>query len=990
MKKISKLFFTVILCLSLTLSAFTPVFAASKGKKVTATVVYNAVTLSWQKTNGVQSYEVQQYVKNKKTWKKVASTQKAKYTVKNLKTGTTYKFRVVGVKKNGSTVVYNQVSAKPVCAAPKNVKATALTPTTARLTWKKVAGASSYCIQKKSGKKWVNIGTVKKGKLKFTVTGLLPGTTTRLRVFAQTKVGKKNVAGAYSKAVKIKTSIPTPTASFSGATVNSVSLSWSKVADATDYVVYKVDGSNYVQLLTAKTNSASVTGLKANTVYKFAVKARVGTKLSAYSAVVSAKTAPLAVTSLSATAEKSGSITLRWSDNQKADKYEIYQVKNGKTTLIGTAAKGATEYTVVGLDDMTTYAFKVKAVNVYGGKTLSGELSSEARATTIAAGVKDLKIDSQTENSITVSWKAANGATNFTLETSTDKINWTKAADLTSTDSTRLVYTVDGLSNTGLYFRVVATVGAAQIVSGEVFGRTLPGKVGTVTATVNGDSSATLSWAAIPGAEGYIVKNTATGKTAETKTNSYTVKSLADNAEYSFTVSAFVTANATKYTGKSSPVCSFKTAKCDAVENLRSSKRVEFVDGVYTVTGTILWTPNYDVEFVAEKQNPAVGKTWSSIGKTSGNSLDVSTDLKAKQSKKSDYVTTVSWTAVPGVKEYTVEYTVVPNSISFSDKVTTKNTSIDLRLAPSTEYTVVVSAVAEKMNYRVKATDPNKALLDSAYTTIEVKNAVIATSSVHFTTPNAAFVASNSESQQAYALKLIQGINNTKFENSAVTVRNVSKLDAEISAIELKQKILGKWTTMKFKNVDTLLSFVGMSDEDLTESLGENYDRTVKFNNGYGTYQEKYTDANGNEQVRTRVAYLSSFVTPSSGLAYLYDQNNNAAFKKGISSVSVSGNNITVKINKETQSDTSNANYHPGFVDSITSSLGEISGDDETTASATIGASTISGSVNAAGTLDSLNISSPYSMSMGMKISDDMYISFIVSGTVSNSYTFTR
>lgn len=996
MKKISKLFLSALLSLSIALTVITPAFAAvARAKKLKATVTCSAVTLSWQKAKNASGYEIQQYVAKKKAWKKVGTTKKIRFTVKKLKTGTTYKFRVVSFKKSGKKVTYGKpsaaISAKPVCAAPKKLKAAVLSPTSAKLTWKKVNGATSYTVQKFNGKKWVRIASTKVNAL--TVSNLTPNVAAKFRVRAVTKVGKKNVLGKLSNAITVKTSIPTTSVAFKAASSNSVSLTWGKVAGASEYIVYRIDGTKYVQVASSKTTEATVGKLSANTVYRFAVRAKVGTALSGYSAAVYTKTAPAAVSNLTASAEKSGSVTLKWTDAPGNEKTEIYTVKDGKNTLVATAQKGETEYTVTGLSELTEYTFKVKTVGVYGGKTLSGTFSGEVKATTLVSGVTDFKLVSSTESTITVSWLPSGGATAFALEKSTDKKTWTKVDDVTASGTSRVSYTISGLSNASLYLRVTTDVNGTKISSTEVFAKTLPSAVANLKATLSADSkSAVLSWTAVPGANGYVVKNTSTGKAFESKTNSYTVTGLSDNADYSFSVAAFVTLDGTKLNGKSA-VVSFKTAKISSIENLRSSSRYDIKNDAYTVFGTLLWTPIYNVEFVVEKMNPAADKTWVSLGKTTSNSIVVSSDIKAKQTKKSDYVTTISWDAVPGAKEYLVQTSVVSNSRKFDDAIKTTSTSIDLRLAPSTEYTVIVQAIASSVKYRVKAVDPNKALLDSAYSEITVSgtDAIIGSSSVKFTTSAApAFTSSNTESQELYTLRLIQAINNSKYETTPVKVHSVSKFDAEIKNIKLKYGILPPTT---FSNIQDLLKFLDMSEDDLIGDLGENHNLTVNFNNGYGSYQYKYTDSNGKEQVGNSTAYLSSFVSPAAHQAYLYDRHNLSSFSKGISAVSVaksgSSDTITVSLKKEEQTEKTNALYHPGFLDSITESLTDLS-EEGATATATVGASTISGTVNANGTLDSLTVSSPFSINMSMTVSGKMTISFVISGTVNNSYTFTR
>lgn len=1009
MKKLSKMFLSALMCLSIALTAVTPAFAAGvRVKKLKAALItYNAVTLSWQKANGVSGYEVQQFVKKNK-WKKVGTTKKAKFTVKKLKTGTTYKFRVVSFKKSGKKVTYSKPSAavtvKPVCPAPKNLKAAVLSPVSAKLTWKKVNGATNYLVQKYNGKKWVKVASPKANSL--TVSKLLPGSATKFRVRAVTRVGKKVVLGKLSKEVSVKTAIATPVLSYVGSTPSSISFKWSKANSATDYVIYKVTGTTYTQVATAKTTAATVSGLSGNTVYRFAIRARVGTALSGYSASLSAKTAPNAVKNLSASAEKSGSVTLRWTDEQNAEKFEIYQVKDGKDVLIATTGKGETEYTVSDLAEQTEYSFKVRAFSSFGGKSLSGELSNAVSAKTLPEGIKDFKVDSSTENSITLSWKAAAGSTAFVLEQSADKKTWTKVADVAAeTGKDRVTYTVTGLkASTVLYFRVVTTVGSVFVAGEEVLGKTVPAAPTNLKGSINGQNLL-LSWDAVDGAEGYTVKNVSTGKTFEAKTNSYTVSPVISNTEYKFTVSAFVTVNKTKMNGKESNQVSFKAEKLAPVEDIFGYRSKLSENNISVDVIALEWKSTAS-SFVVERAVPAGASNYVKVITTDKTAATVSEDLKAKQTKKSDYVTTISWNAVPGAKEYIVETTIVSNSADLSSRtVKTKGTSVDLRLAPATEITVLVMAIADSATYRIKATDPKGTAFDSEYRSYDFKNAIVGSSSVRFKTAAApAFAALNKESQELYTLRLLQAINNTKYEKGTVTADMSSKLNANISGIKIKYKLAGKEREKTFNNIDGLLSFMKIMDptidieDDLTNSLGENSNiKGAVFTNGRSTYTKEYTDSEGKQQTKTVTSTLNNFISPSGKEAYLYDRDNNASFGKGINSVSVSKSGstdtIVVKLNEESRNTKDSAVFHPGFIDSLTDSLSDLSSVGEgASATASVGPTTLTGKVNAAGTLDSLVVSSDFSLTMGINVGSDIVTSmaFVIKGTVITNYTFKR
>ena len=77
-----------------------------KAKKKTTT----SVTLSWSKTSKATGYEVYKYNSSKKKWEKVGSTTKTSYTVKKLKSGTKYKFKVKAYKTVNKKKYYGSYS----------------------------------------------------------------------------------------------------------------------------------------------------------------------------------------------------------------------------------------------------------------------------------------------------------------------------------------------------------------------------------------------------------------------------------------------------------------------------------------------------------------------------------------------------------------------------------------------------------------------------------------------------------------------------------------------------------------------------------------------------------------------------------------------------------------------------------------------------------------------------------------------------------------
>lgn len=151
-----------------------------------------------------------------------------------------------------------------------------LTTTSVKLKWKKVSGAAGYYVYRytKSNNKYKRIAAVK--STSYNVKKLKAGTTYRYTVKAYKKKGKKVTAGKMSK----KLTLSTKPSKVKGLTsrvydTKSVTLTWSKVKNATGYEVYKYDTKKkkYTKAATVKTNKAKISSLSSGKSYKFKVRA---------------------------------------------------------------------------------------------------------------------------------------------------------------------------------------------------------------------------------------------------------------------------------------------------------------------------------------------------------------------------------------------------------------------------------------------------------------------------------------------------------------------------------------------------------------------------------------------------------------------------------------------------------------------------------------------------------------------------------------------
>ena len=261
-----------------------------------------SANLQWNKNISADGYVLDKYDGSKwVTIKTFTSNANTSFNVTGLKASKTFKFRLRAYKNFGSVKEYSAFTYLNVNTRPyttTGMKCSSKTNVSANLQWNKNISADGYVLDKYDGSKWVTIKTfTSNANTSFNVTGLKASKTFKFRLRAYKNFGSVKEYSAFTY-LNVNTRPYTTTGfKMKSAAKNAVTLQWNKNISASGYCIEKWDGSKWVQIKRYTSNANvtyTATGLKANTAYKFRIRAykTIGNvnEYSAYSAVVTART----------------------------------------------------------------------------------------------------------------------------------------------------------------------------------------------------------------------------------------------------------------------------------------------------------------------------------------------------------------------------------------------------------------------------------------------------------------------------------------------------------------------------------------------------------------------------------------------------------------------------------------------------------------------------------------------------------------------------
>lgn len=338
-----------------------------------ANVGTTAFTLSWTAIAGA-TYQIEYRIGAGAFGNRRNSlTNQSNYI--NLRSGTTYVFRVRAVNRGGEGDWSDNFSVTTMAVPMPPPKVFGLSSSNVlqdrvTISWGQVVGATHYRVQRRTG----TSGDFGNEELAFnsfiTVTGLTHSTMYQFRVLGINNVGD----GEWSDNFSVTTAAPLAKVAItsSSKTETTATLNWSSVPTATSYQVERklTSASGWGNQVTRTSTSITITGLTSSTSYDFRVRATNASGEGEWSdtrtiTTDAPTTVPGNVSNLQSRVTRM-TVALTWTAAAGATSYHVERKLSSGSTWGSRQTVSVTNHTYTGLTTGTSYDFRVRGVNVNG------------------------------------------------------------------------------------------------------------------------------------------------------------------------------------------------------------------------------------------------------------------------------------------------------------------------------------------------------------------------------------------------------------------------------------------------------------------------------------------------------------------------------------------------------------------------------------------------------------------------------------------------
>lgn len=344
-----------------------------------AQIVASGIQLNWEAFVGASQYELYRYANGDPSTISLVTVTNNTFAVDNtVSSGNNYTYMMCAIiqQPDGTTYTANAKEVTQYYLAPTEITKITGYPTSQKIKWKKVNGATKYVIYRSDdGGEYVEIASTTENSYKD-ISATTPEIRYSYQVYAcheQTGADPlyslaSNAIGNYTLSQPVITSI---TSVKSG-----IKLKWDKVPKAKFYSIYRsVDGAAYEEIASVTKRSFTDTDITSSGKIKYKIYAYYTGKdgqTSRSKVSKSVSISYLGAPKLTSVTAGNRTITPKWSQNKNATGYEIQyckdkSFKSNPTTLL-IVTNDTTSWRISGLAKGQTYYVRVRSYITKNGK----------------------------------------------------------------------------------------------------------------------------------------------------------------------------------------------------------------------------------------------------------------------------------------------------------------------------------------------------------------------------------------------------------------------------------------------------------------------------------------------------------------------------------------------------------------------------------------------------------------------------------------------
>ena len=477
----------------------------------------DAITATWPAIAGATAYEIQWALSPDFTGATTVISTTAKFVQTGLTPNVPVYVKVRAYRLVSPTKVFGSwsdpVQVKPLPKTPI-LSGSVVDYRSIALAWSAVTRANGYELYRIDPLTQTDVLVQDSTALSYVETDLVTGSVHRFKVRAYVIIDGTRIYSTDSPLV-VLSPIPSSVKGFTvkPAKYNQLTLTWSPVDGATGYEILRSTTATGTTVIVASVEGNTTfvdSGLTFNATYFYKLRPYTTVNdIKVYgnlTAVVSAKTTLETVLNPSARSLAYNANTLSWSPVDGASGYEVWRSTGTSTYYTLVRTQTTVGFVNTSLYTNTRYNYKIRAYRLVGSTKVYGAFSSIVSSIPLPAAPAP-SAASAGYNALKISWPAVAGANGYEVSYATVETGPFTVRPTQTTTST----TLTGLLTNTTYtvrvraYRIVNYKKIYGAYSNLITGTPIPSTPAPKVVS-SGYDSLTVSWAAIAGANGYLVQ----------------------------------------------------------------------------------------------------------------------------------------------------------------------------------------------------------------------------------------------------------------------------------------------------------------------------------------------------------------------------------------------------------------------------------------------------------------------------------------------------